>query len=285
MGFAKHKFGLFFSLPLDPQDWLNLQASSVCLVMLPLEFADNQTLDRLKGMGVRVVLRVNESDYYDDLAPGRIRNHVFTANQHCPVAAVIVGNEPDHPLDWRYGSNTWGQEWAYLHRRRFDAVRLALQAIAAKVVSPAVTMRAITEDDVPQPGRTTWREIMCLPDEAKRQGYLEADGNGVHLYQHAWDGPVNMWRVKVALREYEELWHQPLWIDEVGVVSASGSVARMQAYIDIAEMLLSHPLGWRVECLIPFVANGSPGNPPSWPPQYLMRDPQAYALLGAWMRA
>jgi hypothetical protein len=35
--------------------------------------------------------------------------------------------------------------------------------------------------------------------------------------------------------------------------------------------------------LSPFVSNGDPGNPPSWDPKYLLRNPDAYRKLGAWI--
>jgi hypothetical protein len=82
------------------------------------------------------------------------------------------------------------------------------------------------------------------------------------------------------------LWHKGLIIDEVGISGGHTQQEKMHAYIDIAQLLLTHrALGSRVDALIPFVSNGDPGNPPSWDRRYLLRDPACYAELGAWMAA
>lgn len=292
MAFTKAKFGIFWSLPPATGDWANLTASGVKLVMLPLEFTGAETLLRLAGMGCRVLVRVQEGSYYDDNAPARIRNQILAVRQLCPLEAVIVGNEPDHTLNWEYSSAGWGQEFAYVHRRRFDAVRRALQGAGVNVIAPATIMRSISEDEAPAPGRVTWREIMCLPEQFNQEvGYLAADGCGVHLYSYHWDGPVDLLRWLFALKQQAELWHKPLYIDEVGVADSDSPLDKMRSYINMAEKLLSvrggrqHPLGQRVECLIPFVANGDPGDPPAWDPRFLLRDPVAYQELGIWMRS
>lgn len=279
MGFSKQRFGLFFSLPLDALDWQNLAASKVKLVLLMLEFADKPTLLRLHSMGIRVILRANEDSIYNDEAPTRILNSVFKAMQLCPVDGVIVGNEPDSAQSFEYGAATWGQDWAYQVRRRFDTVRRKLQSVGIKVVSPALIMRSISEDEAPVPGRVTWREILTLPDNGA--GFQDADYNGCHLYLYGWDGYVDELRFKFALKHQAELWHRGLVIDEVGVAGSHTPLEKMRAYIDIGELLLTHrALGSRVEALIPFVSNGVPG---AWDARYLLRDPQAYVELGAWM--
>lgn len=291
MGFTKGRFALFFSLPLDNQDWQNLTASRVKLTMLMLPFADQATLRRMRDMGIRVVLRVPEESYYEDGAPTHIKDQILAAMQSCPVEAVIIGNEPDAAQDLGYGASTFGQAFAYVHRRRFDAVRSVLQGVGIKVISPALIMRSISEDEAPAPGQITWREILCLPDEANQYGYLEADGNGAHLYMYHADGPVDTLRALFALKFYATIWHRPLWIDEIGIPDKRTQTEKMAAYISFAEHLLSiregkqHPLGQRVEFLCPFVSNGDPGNPPAWDPRYLLRDPACYALLGNWIGA
>ncbi len=287
MGFTRQRFGVFWSIPPDELDWQNLQVSHVKLVMLMMDFCDVVTLSRLRGMGCRVVIRVSENDYYNDEAPERIRNQVLMAMRSCPVEAVIVGNEPDHAQNLSYGSPGWGQEFAYVHRRRFDAVRKALQSMGVKVISPALIMRSISEDEPPAPGQVTWREICTLPDNGA--GYLEADGNGAHLYLYHADGPVDTLRALFALKYYATIWHQNLWVDELGIPDNRPPVEKMRAYIALAEILISqregrqHPLGQRVDFLCPFLANGDPGNPPAWNPSYLIRDKKAYELLGDWI--
>lgn len=290
MAFTKQRFALFFSLPLGEQDWANLTVSRVRLVMLMLPFADPGTLARMRDMGIRVVLRVPEDAYYEDGAPERVRAGVLACMQSCPVEAVMVGNEPDAAQDLTYTANTWGQPFAYVHRRRFDAVRRALQGVGIKVISPALIMRSISEDEPPAPGQVTWREILCLPDEVGEYGYLEADGAGAHVYGYGWEGPVDELRYKFALKHYQTLWHRPLWVDEVGITGHRSPVEKMRAYIDMAEILLSqvngrqHALGQRVEFFCPFVSNGEPGFPPAWSPRFLLTDPACYTLLGDWMR-
>lgn len=295
MGFQKRDFTLFFSLPLDAVDWRNLEASTVRTVMLCLEFADTSTLARLAGMGCRVYLRVNEGSYYQDDAPLRIAAHVAMAREVIEVVGVFVGCEPENALDFSYTSNTYGAEFAYVHRRRFDAVRIQLQKMGVRVISPAQTCRSISEDEQPVPGSVTWREICCLPEMAYteaqgRFGYLSADGNGVHVYQYAWDGPVDELRLKFMLKQAANLWHKLLYIDELGVSGNATQVQKMAAYIEVAEILLSqrdgrqHPLGQRVAMLCPFVSGGDPGNPPSWDRRFLIRDEAAYRLVADWLR-
>jgi hypothetical protein len=300
MPFNKGRFCLFFSIPLSSQDWANLTLSKVRLVMMPPGVADAGTLKRMASMGIRVVLRVPESDYYDDLAPARIRNQVLAAMQSCPVEAVIVGVEPDGEFVLSYGSPTWGQqEKAYEHRRRFDAVRRMLQGVGVKVVSPgyktAVALtgggvgKAISEDDPAPAGFRDWVMINTLPDHQYSEfGYDAAEGNGVHIYLYSWAGIVDQLREMIDTRWYQVLLHKPLWIDEIGIGNASTTARqKMQGYIEIADIMLSrkngrqHPLGQRCELLCPFISNGIPNG--QWEAYFLLNDPACYVELGQWM--
>lgn len=290
MAFTKQKFGVFWSLPPDDLDWSNLATSRVTLVMLMLDHADRPILERLALMGCRVILRVAEGSYYQDEAPTRITARAVWARAICPVEAVIVGNEPENALDLSIGSGTWGQQFAFLHRKRFDLTRIALQSAGVRVISPAYTCRMLTETDKPQPGEQAWWDI-CTDSQTEyteqegQYGYHSANGNGVHVYTHNWLGPVDELRVAFMLQRLQSMWHLPLYVDEVGMNSGP-PLDRMRCYIDIGQLLLErhYPYGARVEALIPFVGNGTPGNPPAWSPGYLMRDPAAYAMLGDWMR-
>lgn len=292
MGFTRQKFGLFFSLPLSSQDWANLAVSRVKLVQLPLEFADGLALRRLAGMGVRALLRINEDAYYSDDAVGRLTARVLMAREVCPLEGVVVGNEPENAQDLTYTSASFGQPFAYVHRARFDAVRVALQSAGVKVISPAQTMRSISEDEQPIPGSVTWREICTLPEtrytEAQGQyGYLSANGNGGHIYCYGWDGPTDELRFKFALKYLANIWHKPIYIDEIGIAGNHTQLEKMAGYVSIAEILLSqrngkqHPLGQRTEALIPFVSNGVPNG--QWDARYLLTDPACYQLLGNWL--
>src|SRR4051812_12587309 len=113
MPFTKERFGLFFSEPLSAQDEANLRASKVKLVMIPLPFADAATMRLIASVGARAVLRVPESDYYDDFAPSRIKNQTLAAMQNGPVEALMVGVEPDGEYILSYDSDDFGQAHAY----------------------------------------------------------------------------------------------------------------------------------------------------------------------------
>jgi hypothetical protein len=274
----KSDFALDFSVPLAPQDWTNLAASRVSKVMLPLPFCDTATLDRLHSMGVRLVIRVPEGSYGDDLAPGRIRNQVLACQAHVSVVVVIVGCEPEAAFDFRYGAASWRQDVAYSHRDALSRVAAALRAAGFTVVSPGWRMRSISEDEPAQPGIQTWTEICRL-------SYDTCNGNGGHLYEYGWDGPVDELRFKFALKDLQTRFHQPIYLDEVGISGGATSAQKMRSYIEMAQLLVTEQIGQRVLLFCPFVSNGSPGNPPAWSPGYLLSDPQCYVELGQWMVA
>ena len=73
--------------------------------------------------------------------------------------------------------------------------------------------------------------------------------------------------------------HKPLYIDEVGVAGSRSPVDKMQSYLKLATKLLG-PTGERVECLAPFVSNGTGVG---WDPKFLLRDPAAYQLVKRFM--
>lgn len=276
MGFSKDKFTLFFSLKMDSLDFANLDASGVKQVMVTLgaAVAFPDMLTELAKRVVKLIIRCEEESYYDDNAPTRTLVSLNRIKQIIPIAAVIVGCEPENPLNFQYGSPDWaGHVWE--HRRRFDTMRLILQNGGYKVVSPGWTSRAISEDDKPQPGSTTW-------DEITRPVYNACDGNAGHIYEYGWDGPIDTVRFKTTLREMQRVRHKPIYLDEIGV-SGRGAIERMRAYIEIGQLLLTHPLGQRVEMLCPFISGGNPGDPPVWPIGFLIREPQAYVELGQWI--
>lgn len=298
MAFTKQRFCLHFSMPLSPQDWANLDASKVRLVMLPLPFCDKNTMWDMRARNIRVVIRIPESDYYGAGDPERIRDEVIHAMTFCPVEAVIVGVEPDDQYVLSYGSPDWGQARAYEHRAAFDRVRKLLQPMI-RVVSPGLKAmvrksdgslgRSISEDDPPAAGVRDWCMINTLPDTEGRFGWDEADGNSTHMYLYSHDGVVDDLRFMIDSKWWLTLLHKPVWIGEVGVGQARTSdVEKMTAYIQLAEILLSrdrfgkqHPLGVHSELLAPFVSNGIPAH---WEPYYLLDDPAAYVMLGDWMR-
>lgn len=264
-------------MPLDVQDWANLQASGVKRVMLPFSLATSEQLGLLAEINKQIILRLDERDYYHDLAPQQIADKLrsWRGTYGDKLEALVCGVEPEHETDLTYEAPTWHQERAAEHARRVDRVRAAVQPLGVKAVSPGWTMRGISETDPLQPGELAWREL-CAPV------YHQCDGCGFHLYTYNWLSVVDNLRVYFALQKACVFWHKPIWLIEVGVGSSS-PVERMQAYLDIANILLdpSLPFSKRVEMFCPFVSNGT-GQ--AWDSSYLLKDPACYTLLGSWMR-
>jgi hypothetical protein len=277
MAFTKDKFTLFFSMPLDAQDWANLNASGVKRVMLPFEMATADQIGMFAEAGKRTILRLNEHEYYDDAMPTTIAARLawYRSMFGDSIEALVCGVEPEHETDLSYDAPTWHQERAREHAHRVDRVRAEVQPLGIKVVSPGWTMRGISETDTLQPGEMAWREL-CAPT------YHQCDGCGFHLYTYNWLSVVDSLRVYFALQKACVFWHKPIWLIEVGVGS-SGPVERMQAYLDIANILLDPalPFSKRVEMFCPFVSNGT-GE--AWDRGYLLKDPACYDLLSHWMR-
>jgi hypothetical protein len=277
MAFTRDKFALFFSMPLDAQDWDNLTISGVKRVMLPYGIATAEQIGLLAEIGKRVILRLDESDYYHDQAPLDVAATLqrWKALLGDSIEALVCGVEPEHLTNLSYDSPTWGQDHARDHARRVDRVRAAVQPLNIKVVSPGWTMRTISETDPLQPGEMAWREL-CAP------AYHQCDGCGYHLYTYNWQSVVDNLRVYFALQKACIFWHKPLWLIEVGV-GGGGPVDRMQAYIDIANILLDPalPFNKRIEMFCPFISNGT-GE--AWDSGYLLRDPASYELLSHWTR-
>ncbi|HYP39344.1 MAG TPA: hypothetical protein VEX13_03205 [Chloroflexia bacterium] len=279
MAFTKDKFTLFWSLPPDELDWQNLRASRARRVMMPfnIAFSRQDVLSRLRQEGRRVVLRIEEHTYSTDGAPAAIRSRFRTMRQLVNIDAVIIGCEPDDLVpSLEYGAPSWGQDHANEHQFRLDRVRAALQPEGVTLVSPGLMMRSISEDDAPQPGKVTWREIIA-------PAYNKCDGNGVHIYGHKWESFVDALRAKFALKQAMELFHKPLWIDECGFGLGTETTA-MNGWISFAGMIMAQPrLAARVEMICPFVSNGDPGDPPVWPRRYLVRDTAEYQRLGTFL--
>lgn len=272
----KADFTLFFSMPLDEVDWDNLARSKVVRVMLPLGLADTGTLDRLWSMGVGVVLRIEEGTYYDQHSPEQIAQRVVDCALHAHVHFAIIGCEPEAHYDWRWGYD-WHQDQAWPHRSAVARTSAAIHNRGYRTASPGWRMRMISETDPPEPGWATWLEICRIE-------YDSCDLNGCHLYEYGWESWVDENRFRTTLQRFMTDYHKDLVIDEIGVGSGD-QVAKMSAYINIAQIILDddYILGDRVKMLCPFVSNGAPGNPPVYDPEYIIRDPAAYDLLGTWM--
>lgn len=280
MAFTKDKFTLFFSMPPDDVDWANLRASRARRVMLPLWLATPELVERLRQAGVgHVTVRLEESDYYTPAARsraigkcGRLRGTI--------VATCILGVEPENGIDLSYGSPDWGHARAREHADAVQQMAAMLAGFGWKLVSPGWTARVKSETEI-APGEHAWREL-CAP------AYQALHGCGVHIYTYQVEGIVDELRLMWLVSKWAGWWHKPIYIDEIGVDKGT-QVERMRVYLWVASYLLNPrlPANGRVEMLCPFVSNGDPGDPnsPKWPPGLLLRDPECYRLLGAWMSA
>jgi hypothetical protein len=276
MPFTRAAFTLSWFVPPTESDWRNLNVSGVGRVMVGYGLAKSHrdVVAHLAALGKRVVVRMTEPGEDSPTACAQVLGSIVRL---VPVDAVILPpNEPDHRYDLGYGSATWGAEDAYRARSTVDDYRAACRGVGLRAVAPALMIRSVSEDEPPAPGRTAWREILAP------SAHL-CDGVGVHIYGYGWQGVADELRFKFALKQAAEWWHRPLWIDEVGIPGGT-DVEQMRAYIAMADILLTYPVGQRVEMLAPFSSTGDPGDPPAWDARYVIRDMAAYTLLGDWMR-
>lgn len=293
-------FCLFFPEPLDELDFGNLKASGVKRVQLFFRTALNhpEMLKRLRSMGVRVILRLEEpaqhepveTTYYAANAWLFIRAGLLQIMQLVDVEAVIVGNEPEQPYDLTWSSFNWGNnpdaKWplgkVWHHAFAFEQVRRALADLPVKIVSPGWSCHRMTPNDRPQPGRASWGRICAdayngffaaTPQEAERVK------NGMHVYVHNWRSEEDRNRFKWALGNELERCHRVAWMNENN--SNNGTdMEQMAAVIEMSDITRSHPDGGRVESFCFFVSNGR-GN--AWRAEYIVRERAAYDMLGRWL--
>ncbi len=270
---------LFFSLPLDEVDWRNLERSGARRVMLDFYIsATDTTLKELQRRGYGVILRLNDQD-----ASTRDLRELWSELQRkkgiCPnIDTVIIGNEPDVGLDFKYNSTGWyGEERAWPHAQRVQKLIDMLAGPGWKLVTPGWECHVKSEDDPPHPGVVSWRDYCA---EAY-QDYRVA-GHGAHLYAYAFKSIVDEIRVKWQLRELKERFHRgPIYLDEVGFASGD-SEARMRQFVAFLGLLAGSPgMMDRVALIVPFVSNGTGQH---YEPQWVLRSPASYDLLGAFLR-
>lgn len=332
-GFDASMFTLFYPEPPDGDngvDMTNLRESKVKRVMLLFGAARNlQWLDRYRGF--ELVLRLQDEDLRNPYECQEVLRRAVTHGAR--IVAVIVGNEIDanYDLRWRLPNGDpadWGNvgkpgEPSSLARRVDEVVVAAdnLEDVAAwagiTLVSPAYIMRGYTEDDAPDPGLHTWRELSAWA----YYGYNSAiKGNAVHFYDDGWRVPdppgedehnpwtpagwqdyahrlaaarvataTNIQRWMQAVRFWSGYHHHLTWWDEVSCHGANLSAnERMWTVTSKAEMLITHRnpegyvLGERVAMFCPFVSNGTGKN---YPAQYIMRDKDAYTTVRRFMEA
>lgn len=306
--------GAFLSMPPTEGEIGNLDAGKVQLVMMPFTIArDHLTvLKRLARPGRKLVVRVEEWFYYKGGAAQEVVAGLRAIGMVIPIEAVIIGNEVQevgndprklptgevvYSFDMTKSSTNWGNKPTREHpqgkmfEHRFymkaviDAIREA--GIPVKLIGPAWAHHQITETDPEQPGLDAWIA-------ACRDVWAMLDGFGLHVYEFAWPGiaggsEIDRERfIKTLDREFARIARikpdMPVWLDEANIVKGD-DVDQMRACISMASILedKGRPYHKRAEFFCPFVANGDPGNPPAWPPNFLIRDRAAYTLLGEWM--
>lgn len=276
---------LFFSMPLDAQDWANVQRSTVQEIMIPWRWgAGNETYQVLTEAAkrkLRVILRLTADDMQRALFT--LTADLRAVSSLLVPSAIILGVEPDAGFKAEWGTD-WGDQAAWGHVARLRAVADALHPFGIPLVSPGHLSRPYTESEPPQPGIMPWREI-CAPayNGDLKEGRSNGIGaNGVHLYAYSWvpGSFIDRLRLHYQLNLAATLWHQRLWIDEIGVATGT-ELQRMIAICDMARAIEGEPGGNRVDKLIPFVSNGQSDG--SWNPDYVMRDPACYDALAAYL--
>lgn len=280
---------LFFPEPMDALDRQNLLTSGVRRVQLFLDTAVShpEQLDWLAAQSVKVILRISEPDrgkeassYYNPNTYGDILNRIRTVKEHVGVEAVIIGNEPEHDYDLTWSSLNWGNNpdlWfrapggkASAHAGAVAQLGNAVKALGVGVVSPGWSHKRIRPQQSPQPGRMSWREL-TLP------AYNACDANGAHLYADDWASPEDENRYLWALGEEIARCHRAVWVNETNVHKGEDAW-QMQSVIKMYQLIQSQAWGGRMVSFCPFVSNG---NGAAYDPIYIIRDPAAYAMLGA----
>jgi hypothetical protein len=247
-------------------------------------------LQWLAQQGIRLTIRIEEPNageergsYYDWPAQVPIMAKIRAVQALVDVEAVIVGNESEGPYDLTWASHNWGNTpdatWilpggkAQAHNAAVHAMGLLLRPLGVKVISPGWAIRRITPTDPPQPGRMSWREL-CAPS------YNECDYNGVHIYEYSAISPEDDNRFLWTLGEELARCHRAVWLNEFNV-STGTALERMRACIHFAQLIDATPWADRVQSITPFVSNGTGVG---YDPGYVMRDPQCYTELAAWLR-
>jgi hypothetical protein len=247
----------------------------------------------LAQQGIRVTLRIEEpalghetDSYYDWPAQLGIFNRVRAVQALVNVEAVIVGNEPQSGYDLTWQSGNWGNNpdayfteaggKAAKHNREVAAMVSLLRPLGVQIISPGWEHRRVRPEQPAQPGRATWREL-CLPS------YNACHGNGAHLYADSWASPEDDNRYKWAFGEEVERCHKALWINETNQHNPDATpVQKMRSCMAMYDLLMTLPDANRVVSYCPFVSNtGGPG----YDQTYVMRDPQCYTELAAWLAA
>jgi len=288
---------LFFPDEMAEQDHNNRAVSGIHRVQLFLGVGYNrrEQLHRLAAEGVSVIFRIEEpsrgnqqdvnGSYYTADGRARIARQLSEIRQDVPglvVEAAIAGNEPEIEYDLTRGD---GHEWGnapeanfpqgrlWLHQYAVGEMRKLLTPMGIVTVAPGWSHRRLTPRDAPEPGRQSW---------ARACGEVYNGGPaGMHAYCHSYTSPEDenrlLWRVGIELERIQG----EAWINEISVKSmVLTDVQRMLAVMRMYDLLAAQPWSGPIKSFCPFVSNGRVDQ--SWS-NMIMRDPQCYVELGAWL--
>lgn len=328
MSYTADGFTLAYPEPLTEEEWARFRHSLAPQVMLWWDQATAEVCGRFAQItrrhaerpgeqSVRIILRLPTEMLTQPMGPIRTELLYRQRVARGCIAALILGNEWDADLSFRWGAPTWGnqrpnnweaspiEQWA----NRIGHAAHSLSGCGVALVSPAYRMRGFTEDDQPEPGLFTARELTGWD----YYGYASPiAGNAVHFYDYDWthDDPpppeasaetrawvdwaarlaavrvsnqVNVDRFKHWLRFWSGYHHHPLYIDESNTNNERWSAQQhMWACIEKSRLLIheenaeGYKLGERVAMYSPFAMNGLANY---YPAQYIMRSESCYDLV------
>lgn len=289
-------FSLFFPEPMDGIDRTNLVVSGVQRVQMFFltAYALKDQLRWLQSQGIRVTLRLDEPNkddaegiarsYYNTATHGEIKRKLAEMKGLVTVEAVICGNEPEIEYDLTRGSPNWGNNpepnfplgKAFHHQYALGQLRSMLDGSGTTLVAPGWSHKRIVPRQPPQPGRSVWERICAIE-------YNKCAAGGSHLYAFGWESAEDenryLWAAGIDLGRVQTAMH----INETNVDSKRLTpVDRMRAVLAMYELLSAQPWSDAITSFAFFVSNGRAGQ--EWS-HMIIRDPQAYQLLGAWLAA
>jgi hypothetical protein len=319
--------------------------------MMFWDAADDARIDLFSGIkrrnmrsgrkeGASIYLRLERDDL--ERGPQKLKAELIHKIERATqiggrIAGVFIFNEEDRFFDFRWRlPNGKAPDWGNQRPANDPATRSPLESLVADIarvvdyldlrdelpdrapvlISPAYIMRGFTEDDPPDPGLFTWREITA-PLFYDPDGPVT--GNGVHFYDYGWwerDPPpvasqdltspdafnrwfdkmigarlatfVNVSRFKQAVRFWSGFHHHLTYWDESNTENEDqDELWHMEACVGKAKLLIhskspqGYVLGERVALFTPFTSNGVPN---AYPAQFIMRDRRCYDLVRVFMR-
>lgn len=342
-GYNASRFTMFYPDAMSAEDMVNFKRSLSPQIML---FWDQATPDALKRLSqvvrhnpytgkdepVRVLLRLGEEAFNRDA--GKLQDEAYDKTAAGKVTTAFMGNEIDAPFSLRWHDRNgqsvdWGNtngrgEMSPLNQRVNKVLRAAgaLDGVIDNLISPGYIMRGFSEDDAPDPGLYSWRELSAHV----YYGYgSPINGNGVHFYDYGWwlrdpaepvpakvnaDGNLyleheaaehwanalvgarvatwtNVSRFMHSVRFWSGFHHHLCYWDEVNTFNSALSEAEhIEACIGKSKLLIHHKNGEGYQ-LGERVAMYCPftfnGIPNAYPAQYIMRSKETIEAIRAHM--